>query len=116
MKLVLQKQKFLGALSTVQNVVGSRTPIGILNNLLLKADKNLLTISATDLDIGIRNSCEVGVEKPGAITLPARRLFSIIRELPSEELTLDVDSKLGATIRCGSAFFKIMGIDRKSVV
>ncbi len=62
MKLILQKQKFLGALSAVQNVVGSRTPIGILNNLLLKAEKNELTISATDLDIGIRTSCEVGVE------------------------------------------------------
>jgi DNA polymerase-3 subunit beta len=110
MKLILQKQKFLGALSAVQNVVGSRTPIGILNNLLLKAEKNELTISATDLDIGIRTSCEVGVEKPGSITLPARRLFSIIRELPSEELTLDVDSKLGATMRCGAAFFKIMGM------
>jgi DNA polymerase III sliding clamp (beta) subunit (PCNA family) len=46
MKLILQKQKFLNALSAVQNVVGSRTPIGILNNLLLKADKNELTISA----------------------------------------------------------------------
>ena len=44
------------------------------------------------------------------MTLPARRLFSIIRELPSEELTLDVDSKLGATIRCGAAFFRIMGM------
>jgi DNA polymerase-3 subunit beta len=110
MKLILQKQKFLNALSAVQNVVGSRTPIGILNNLLLKAEKNELTISATDLDIGIRTSCEVGVEKPGSITLPARRLFSIIRELPSEELTLDVDAKLGATMRCGAAFFKIMGM------
>ena len=110
MKLILQKQKFLGALAAVQNVVGTRTPIGILNNLLLKADKNQLMISATDLDIGIRTACEAGVEKEGAVTLPAKRLFSIIRELPSEELTLDVDGKLGATMRCGSAFFKIMGM------
>ncbi|NCW27698.1 MAG: DNA polymerase III subunit beta, partial [Verrucomicrobia bacterium] len=99
MKLILQKQKFLGALSAVQNVVSTRTPIGILNNLLLRASGSQLQISATDLDIGIRTSCEAGVEKPGAVTLPARRLFSIIRELPSEELTLDVDAKFGATIR-----------------
>ena len=96
MKLVLQKQKFLNALSSVQNIVSTRTPIGILNNLLLRGSGSSLTVAATDLDIGIRTSCEAGVEKPGAVTLPARRLFSIIRELPSEELTLDVDSKLGA--------------------
>jgi DNA polymerase-3 subunit beta len=110
MKLVLQKQKFLNALSSVQNIVSTRTPIGILNNLLLRGSGSSLTVAATDLDIGIRTSCEAGVEKPGAVTLPARRLFSIIRELPSEELTLDVDSKLGATIRCGAAFFRIMGM------
>ena len=110
MKLILQKQKFLGALSAVQNVVSTRTPIGILNNLLLRASGSSLQISATDLDIGIRTSCEAGVEKSGAVTLPARRLFSIIRELPSEELTLDVDAKFGATIRCGAAFFRIMGM------
>ncbi|NCW28345.1 MAG: DNA polymerase III subunit beta [Verrucomicrobia bacterium] len=110
MKLILQKQKFLGALSAVQNVVSTRTPIGILNNLLLRASGSSLQISATDLDIGIRTSCEAGVEKAGAVTLPARRLFSIIRELPSEELTLDVDAKFGATIRCGAAFFRIMGM------
>ncbi len=74
MKLILQKQKFLGALAAVQNVVGTRTPIGILNNLLLKADKNQLMISATDLDIGIRTACEAGVEKEGAVTLPAKRI------------------------------------------
>lgn len=114
MKLVLQKQKFLHALSSVQNVVSTRTPIGILNNLLLRGSGSSLTVAATDLDIGIRTACEAGVEKPGAVTLPARRLFSIIRELPSEELTLDVDGKLGATIAVGLPFFASWGCLRRS--
>ena len=53
MKLVLQKQKFLNSLSSVQNVVSTRTPIGILNNRLLRGSGSSLTVAATDLDIGI---------------------------------------------------------------
>jgi DNA polymerase-3 subunit beta len=53
------------------------------------------------------------IEKPGAATLPARRLFTIIRELPSAEISLEVDSKSVATIRCGPSYFKILGLPQE---
>jgi DNA polymerase-3 subunit beta len=50
------------------------------------------------------------VDKAGATTLPARRLFNIVRELPSSEIQFDVDGKNTASIRSGQSFFKILGL------
>ena len=76
----------------------------------VQAADGKLIISTTDLDTGIRASVDAEVIKGGATTLPARRLFSIIRELPAAELTLEVDSKQVATITSGASFFRIMGL------
>jgi DNA polymerase-3 subunit beta len=66
--------------------------------------------TTTDLDVGISCLIEAQVQKEGATTLPARRLFGIVRELPAAEVELDVDSKNVASIRCGQSFFKILGL------
>src|SRR5205814_2312250 len=67
-------------------------------------------LTTTDLDVGVRGSFEAEVEKEGATTLPARRLFNIVRELPSSEISIDVDGKNAASIRSGQSFFKILGL------
>ncbi|MFZ5806892.1 MAG: DNA polymerase III subunit beta [Verrucomicrobiota bacterium] len=110
MKLVLKKDKFLEGLQTVQNLISTRTTLPVLSNCLIKTISGKISLASTDLDTGIRTEVEADVEKGGAISLPARRLFSIVRELPSEELTLEADSKLNATIRAGNAFFRIKGL------
>jgi DNA polymerase-3 subunit beta len=110
MKLVIQKDRFLDGLQLVQNVVSTRTTLPILGNVLIKTLDGKVSLSTTDLDTGIRAEVEAAVEKPGAITLPARKLFSIIRELPATEITLEVDTKLSATIRAGTSYFRIMGL------
>jgi DNA polymerase-3 subunit beta len=76
----------------------------------LQADGNEIHLTTTDLDVGVRGSCEAQVDKAGATTLPARRLFSIVRELPSSEIQFDVDGKNTASIRSGQSFFKILGL------
>jgi DNA polymerase-3 subunit beta len=110
MKCVISREALLSGLQTVQNVVSTRTTLPILGNALVQAADGKLVISTTDLDTGIRASVECDVLKAGATTLPARRLFSIIRELPAAELTLEVDSKQVATITSGNSFFRIMGL------
>src|SRR5271157_5756219 len=67
-------------------------------------------MTTTDLDVGIRGSVEAQVERAGATTLPARRLLSIVRELPSSEIYFDVDTKNFASIRSGSSYFKILAL------
>jgi len=110
MKLSIQRDRFLEGLQTVQSVVSTRTTLPILGNVLLKSEGGILSLSTTDLDTGIRTEVEADTEKPGSITLPARKLFSIIKELPASEIALEVDNKLNTVIKTGKSFFKIMGL------
>ena len=108
MKFSVAKEKLLEGLQQVQNVVSTRTTLPILSNVLLQAHGDELHLTTTDLDVGVRGSCEADVEKEGATTLPARRLFNIVRELPSSEIQIDVNGKNAASIRSGQSFFKIL--------
>ncbi|MDQ2867449.1 MAG: DNA polymerase III subunit beta [Verrucomicrobiota bacterium] len=110
MKFSVTKEKLLEGLQQVQNVVSTRTTLPILSNVLLQAQSDGVHLTTTDLDVGVRGSFEAKVDKEGATTLPARRLFSIIRELPSSEISVEVDSKNAASIRSGQSFFKILGL------
>src|SRR6059036_479002 len=107
MKFSVTKEKLLDGLQTVQNVVSTRTTLPILSNVLLQAADGQLRLTTTDLDVGVRGGIEAQIDKPGATTLPARRLFTIVRELPASEIQIDVDSKNVASIRSGASFFKI---------
>src|SRR3954465_11633076 len=110
MKFSVTKDKLLEALQQVQNVVSTRTTLPILSNVLLQAKGNEVHLTTTDLDVGVRGSFEAQIEKEGATTLPARRLFNIVRELPATEIQVDVDGKNAASIRSGQSFFKILGL------
>jgi DNA polymerase-3 subunit beta len=110
MKFSATKEKLLEGLQQVQNVVSTRTTLPILSNVLLQAKGGEVRLTTTDLDVGVRGAFEASVEKDGATTLPARRLFTIIRELPSSEVSIEVDGKNAASIRSGQSFFKILGL------
>ncbi|HWB60129.1 MAG TPA: DNA polymerase III subunit beta [Chthoniobacteraceae bacterium] len=110
MKFSVSKEKLIEGLQTVQNVVSTRTTLPILSNVLLQANGNEVKLTTTDLDVGVCGSVEAGVDKPGATTLPARRLFNIVRELPASEIHFEIDSKNVASIKSGSSFFKILGL------
>src|SRR5256884_5157620 len=110
MKFSVTKEKLLEGLQQVQNVVSTRTTLPILSNVLLQADEDEIHLTTADLDVGVRGSCEAHVDKTGATTLPARRLFNIVRELPSSEIQAAVEGKYAASIRSGQSFFKILGL------
>ena len=110
MKFNATKEKILEGLQQVQNVVSTRTTLPILSNVLLQAKEGTVNLTTTDLDVGVRGGFEANVDKAGATTLPARRLFTIIRELPSSEISVEIDGKNAASIRSGQSFFKILGL------
>ncbi|MFA5189188.1 MAG: DNA polymerase III subunit beta [Verrucomicrobiia bacterium] len=110
MKITVSKDQMLEALQQVQTVVSTRTTLPILSNVLLRATGETLELTTTDLDVGIQRKISADVSKAGATSLPARRLFGIFRELPAGEAEIEVDEKNIASIRCGSSFFKIMGL------
>jgi DNA polymerase-3 subunit beta len=112
MKFRISKEAFLDGLQKVQHVVSTRTTLPILSNVLLVAKNGRLQFTTTDLDVGITGSVEAQIEREGATTLPAKRLFNIVRELPSSEVEVTVDAKNVAQIQSGPAFFKIIGLSQ----
>jgi DNA polymerase-3 subunit beta len=110
MKLKVSKEAILEGFQKVQSIVSLRTTLPILSNVLLKAEKDTLSLSTTDLEVSVRTSVPAKVEQEGATTVPTRRAFNIFRELPSGEIQIEVDDQHTTTIRCGSSRFKVIGI------
>jgi len=110
MNLSIAKDQLLAGLQAVQNVVSTRTTLPILSNVLLRAEAGRLELTATDLDVTITSSVEANVIKPGATTLPVKKVFGIARELANPEIEIEVDDKNISAVRSGSSFFKIRGL------
>jgi DNA polymerase-3 subunit beta len=110
MNLSITKEQISAGLQAVQNVVSTRTTLPILSNVLLRAEGNRLELTATDLDVTVTCSVEATVKKPGATTVPVKKLFGIVRELTTPEIEMEVDDKYVTSLRSGSSFFKIRGL------
>lgn len=110
MKLKVSKEVLLEGLQKVQPVVGQKTTLPVLQNILFKADKEKLWLSATDLDLSVRVGIEAEVFRTGATTLPARRCAAIFKELPAGDIEIETDDKDHSAISSGAAYFRIIGI------
>src|SRR5215472_1648544 len=110
MNLTISKEQIINGLQAVQNVVSTRTTLPILSNVLLRAEDGKLELTATDLDVTISCGVEAGVKKGGAITVPVKKLFGIVRELGNPEIDLEVDDKNICSVRSGASFYKINGL------
>ncbi len=113
MKFAVTKDALLDGLQRIQNVVSTRGTLPVLTNALFETTETGVRLTTTDLEVAIRCEIEAQVEKPGATTLPARRLAAIVRELPAAEVTIETDAKNISSIRCGSSFFKIYGLAKE---
>src|ERR1041385_4899864 len=110
MNLTISKEQIINGLQAVQNVVSTRTTLPILSNVLMRAEGGRLELTATDLDVTITCGVEANVKKPGATTVPVKKIFSIVRELSSPEIEIEVDDKNACSIRAGASFYKINGL------
>ncbi len=110
MNLTIAKEQIMNGLQAVQNVVSTRTTLPILSNVLLRAEKDKLEFTATDLDVTISCGVEASVKKPGSTTVPVKKLFGIIRELNNPEIEIEVDDKNMCSVRSGASFYKINGL------
>lgn len=110
MKLRIAKDQLLHGLQTVQNIVGVRSTLPILSNVLLRAEGKELKLTATDLDVTITCSVAADVQSGGMGTVPVKRLFSIVRELMVPELEMEFDDKHSLKLTAGASFYRIMGL------
>ncbi|MGC6424056.1 MAG: DNA polymerase III subunit beta [Lentimonas sp.] len=110
MKFQINKDHFSNGLQQVLNVVATRSTMPILSNVLIEAEDGHISLTTTNLDLGIRCRIKADVSDTGSITLPVRKLATIVRELPQSEVFLETSDKNQAKITSGGSLFKIMGI------
>ena len=110
MKFKIARSKFLDSLKKVQNIVGSKGSMMILQNVLLEANDRQLFLTTTDLDISIRSVVPCEVEAEGSTTLPAKVLFNAVSKAAEGMIEVEVDGEDRAQITAGSAFYKLSGM------
>ncbi len=110
MKLSISKGHLLLGLQRVQNVVERRTTMPILSNALLKTEGNSLSLAATDLEVGIQSLLPATVTDTGAITVRARSLLDIVRELPETDVHIQSRDGSRLEIRANKSVFNILAL------
>lgn len=113
MKLKIKKDEILKGLQRIQGVVDKKNTMPILSNMLLVADGKGIEIIATDLEIGLRGRYAADVEKPGAVTVSAKKMFEIVRELPEEDIHIRVEEGNWVKIVSGHSQFKLVGLPKE---
>jgi len=91
MELVVRKNDLLRELQLFQGIVERKNTIPILANVLLDAKDGEVKFLATDLEVALRSKCEATVTKPGALTLPAKKLYEIVKSLPDTDIRIAED-------------------------
>ncbi|MEY4938276.1 MAG: hypothetical protein RIQ93_11 [Verrucomicrobiota bacterium] len=112
MKFKINRDHFANGLAQVLNVVGSKATMPILSNVLIEAEKDQISLTTTNLDLGIRCKIKAEVKETGAVTLPVKRLAGIVRELPNMDVTFDASPNHQVKLTSGGSTFRIMGIGR----
>jgi len=112
MKLTIKKEEILKGLQRIQGIVEKKNTMPILSNMLLTAEGKSLEIIATDLEIGLRGSYAAEVDKPGAVTVSAKKMYEIVRELPAEDVQIRVEEGSWVKILSGRSQFKLVGLPK----
>lgn len=112
MRLTISREKLQEALISVSAAVPAKTTLPVLANLLLETTERGLRISGTDLDIGVSMEVVADVEAVGSITVPARKLSDIVRELSPAPVKLSAVGEQRIVVECGRSKFKLLGLPK----
>lgn len=112
MRFTITTQEFNYLINKCLTIVATKPTIPVLSNLLLEAANGVLTVTATDLTVGLRCSVECTIAEEGSTTLPAKRLAQLIRELTATNVELKTNNNHITEITAGSSHFRIHGMDK----
>ncbi|MGA8430684.1 MAG: DNA polymerase III subunit beta [Candidatus Sulfotelmatobacter sp.] len=114
MEITVSKAELLRELTATQGVVERKTTIPILSNYLFEAGGDKLSLTATDLDLSLRTSCNAKVKKEGSCTIPARKLHDYVKLLPDADITIKLLENHWVSIRCGRSNTKMVGMAKSN--
>src|SRR5512146_1866098 len=112
MRFTISREKLQEGLAAVTATIPAKTTLPVLANILVEATEKGIRLSGTDLDIAVTTEVAADVETPGAITIPAKKLSEIARELPPAPVRIAAVGEQRVTLDCGRTHFKILGLPR----
>ncbi|MBP6771402.1 MAG: DNA polymerase III subunit beta [Gemmatimonadaceae bacterium] len=112
MRFTISREKLQEGLAAVTAAVPAKTTLPVLANLLIETTDRGIRLSATDLDIAVSTEVSADVETAGAITIPAKKLSEIARELPPSPVKISASGEQRVTLECGRSKFKLLGLPR----
>lgn len=112
MKFTVAREDLIQAMAKLQSVVAARPALPLLANFMVEAKASQLTLTATDLTVGIRCSLPAQVAQEGATTLPARRFFQLVREITASQIQVSTNEQEISQITAGNSRFKIHGMSQ----
>ncbi len=110
MKFTITQEAFAEGLQNAVSAVNPRSTLPILSNVLLQAADGQLVLTATDLEFTVRTKVPAQVGKAGATTLPAKRISTLVKDLPKADIEVEIDAKSVATLRSGAGVYRIFGL------
>ncbi len=114
MKILISREALTTELSKIQGVVSQKSTLAILSNALLVADGQTLELHATDLDVTISTACECEVVEPGRVTLQAKRLFDVVKNIRADEIELTTEANHYTQLKAGQVSARLPGMPAES--
>lgn len=112
MRFTISREKLQEGLGAVAASIPAKTTLPVLANILLETTERGIRLSGTDLDIAVSTEVSADVESGGAITVPAKKLSEIARELPPAPVKMAAVGEQRVTLECGRSKFKLLGLPR----
>jgi len=112
MKFTITREQFQEGLQAVAGSVPTKTTLPVLSNILVEAIHDGVRLSGTDLDIAVSTIVPASVDQEGSITVPARKLAEIVRELPNASIRITASGEQRVTIECGRSKFRLLGLPK----
>jgi DNA polymerase III subunit beta len=112
MRFTITREKLQEGLTAVAASIPAKTTLPVLANILVETTDRGIRLSGTDLDIAVSTEVAADVEQSGALTIPAKKLSEIARELPPAPVRIAAAGEQRVTLDCGKSHFKILGLPK----
>src|SRR3982751_4784800 len=112
MRFTISREKLQEGLAAVGPSIPGKTTLPVLANILLETTERGIRLSGTDLDIAVSTEVAADVDTQGAVTIPAKKLSELARELPPAPVKIAALGEQRITIECGRSKFKLLGLPR----
>ena len=106
-----ERTSLLDAFNSLQNITSKKSNLAILANVLLETEGNGVVLTATDLEVGLRLFVAAEIHGEGSITLPAKKIYEIVRESGSLTVTIEEKENSWVIITADQSTYNLAGVD-----